>query len=668
MELNKNAESKHKEKNSNDLLIKIIDDINEIDISTIKNQRKRTFNNVMFSKTKKNSNIDELSKKTTLNDINIIKQELLSLVEPDKQNDSKEEYYSLNSKDDEIKSIKSGKYPFQKKSRKNFILKSEIYDLNKKEEKESFNILTDKDQKDNVNSINKINIILNNISSEPEYTKDEIKNKDNFNSKEINNIYENNNLIYNFNPNNQNEINKMKNKENNINNKEIIEEKPPKPKDNIDNNIYNRNQNTNNLNYNSLNYNNVNNINNMNYNSINYNNVNNINNYNYNTNIINYGYSYSPIFSYYNYYNINNNPQTNEQNLNDNRYFLYQFGKSCSIMNNDHQIKDDRYNDLTKSKSGCQLLKNKIIADPKYANENLLPSIKNSLKDISTNIFGSSMIQTLIGVLTPDNIDLFLFSIKDQILEICQTESGSRVMQTMIEKIKDNNILINKLIIYLKDNDLKKMFLSSYGHHFIKSYFTQIHNKEFTYFIYEIIYDNFLEIAKDKFGVCVIQKAFVESDEEDLNKLLQLTEENIDTLITHCFGNFLVQYIFIQIKNRYEFEQVFPLVKKIEEKLVDYCKEKYSSTALEKFFEKGDEKVNEHLIKYLLEFHKDEIIDILIHINGYYVIKKAMNIKNREIKVNLIKSIVNNMNRFEFGSKNSSIVSTFCKEFSEYSD
>ena len=51
---------------------------------------------------------------------------------------------------------------------------------------------------------------------------------------------------------------------------------------------------------------------------------------------------------------------------------------------------------------------------------------------------------------------------------------------------------------------------------------------------------------------------------------------------------------------------------------------------LEKFFEKGDEKVNDHLMQYLIDFHKDEIIDILIHINGFYVIKKSMNIRNKE--------------------------------------
>ena len=35
---------------------------------------------------------------------------------------------------------------------------------------------------------------------------------------------------------------------------------------------------------------------------------------------------------------------------------------------------------------------------------------------------------------------------------ISQTENGSRVMQSLIDKIKDNNILLNKLIYYLSND------------------------------------------------------------------------------------------------------------------------------------------------------------------------------------------------------------------------
>ena len=49
-----------------------------------------------------------------------------------------------------------------------------------------------------------------------------------------------------------------------------------------------------------------------------------------------------------------------------------------------------------------------------------------------------------------------------------------------------------------------------------------------------------------------------------------------------CFGNYLIQYIFIQLKNKFQFNTLFPLIKKLSENLIDFCKDKYSSSAIEK--------------------------------------------------------------------------------------
>ena len=173
-------------------------------------------------------------------------------------------------------------------------------------------------------------------------------------------------------------------------------------------------------------------------------------------------------------------------------YFNYNNNNNYNIpMNNIQYPCNNQYNDntniiyLTKTQSGCQTLKNKIISDSNYANEILFPNVINNLKEICKNFFGSSMIQTLLQVLKPENIDLFLIKISGDISEICLTESGSLVMQALIGKIKNNNNnLLNKLIFYLNNTDLKKIFKSTYGHHFFKYYLSVIHNEEFTNFIY----------------------------------------------------------------------------------------------------------------------------------------------------------------------------------------
>ena len=382
-------------------------------------------------------------------------------------------------------------------------------------------------------------------------------------------------------------------------------------------------------------------------------NQNNINYINYNINNIYLGYPLNQTNPYY-----NNNQMIYFQNANQeqNNNFI-----------NNNQTNYGQLHYLAKTQSGCQFLKNKIITDPKFANEILLPSIAKDLKDICTNILGGSMIQTLLEFLTPENIDLFLFSIKDQIKEICSTEPGSHVMQNLIRKIKDNSLLINKLIFYLNNSDLKAIFKSGYGHHFIKYYLSLIHKKELVYFIFNNIITNFIEIATDKFGVCVVQQSFSEFDGKEVDKLLKLTEKNINLLMKNCFGNYLIQFILLNLKNKFQnTNKIFPLIKKIQENLLDYCKDKYSAAVLEKILEKGEEKLKENLMNYLLNFHSNEIIDILVHPNGFYIIRKGMFIKNKSIKRQIIKAIIDNKNKKEFGCKEEYIINSFCKEFSGY--
>ena len=588
---------------------KIITNIIEIDLNAVKSKRKRSSSNAngndkskVWKLFKITSSADEYAFK------NIQRNKSFS------NNDT-----SLKLKENPRNSIKLNENNAKNKCRKNFVLKSELFELNKKQEKIRSPIFRDEGKDNNININN------NNFNYSPD---NQLEFEDNIkNMNKINNIKESNDksqekIISNFTQSDLNVKYPIQNINNNINYNEIKANESKKYFQNSGND-----------------------------NSINLNNSYNNNYINFNINNIYLGNNSIPSFPYYNYNtNINFNiPMNNNQNLpnaqlNDNNNIIY----------------------LTTTQSGCQMLKNKILSEPNYANEVLFQNILTNLKEICKNFCGSSMIQTLLQVLKVENIDLFLSKISGDIAEICLTEPRSLVMQALIGKIKDNNNLINKLIFYLNNIDLKAIFKSAYGHHFFKYYLSIIHNEEFTYFIYILICQNFVEIATDKFGVCIIQKAFGVFEKGRLDNLFKLTEQYFDLLIKHCFGNYLIQYIFIKLKNKFQFNQLFPLIKKLENNLVYFCKDKYASSVLEKFFEKGDEKINEYILNYLINFHSNEIIDIIIHPFGFYVIKKAMYINNKNIKQRIVKAIANNKSKIVSGSKNELIINSFCNEFSEF--
>ena len=111
---------------------------------------------------------------------------------------------------------------------------------------------------------------------------------------------------------------------------------------------------------------------------------------------------------------------------------------------------------------------------------------------------------------------------------------------------------------------------------------------------------------------------------------------------------------------------ILPIIQKIEENLVEYCKLKYSASVLEKCFERGIEKISLHFIQYLLDNHSNDIIYIAANQFGFFVIKKSLNIKNNEIKKNILNIIARDINKLQNNSKEKKLVFSLLKEFSSF--
>ena len=385
---------------------------------------------------------------------------------------------------------------------------------------------------------------------------------------------------------------------------------------------------------------------------------NNLNNINYMpNNYQNYqGNNFQPLL-YQNY------PDSANPNLNQ----YYNYNKMNTQYQNQYynNINRNNYVYLAKTQAGSKHLQEKILNDNDFINNILFPEIKNNLKEICMNIFGATTLAALLKKLSYENLNSFITLIKDDINDICLTEPGSHVIQSLIANILEYHLLLNKFIFYLNKKDIKKIFVSPYGNHVIRYYLSVVKTKEFTNFIYKFIYNNFLDIVKEKYGVCIIQSSLSEGDESTKKKIINLITENIEYIMQDQFGNYLIQYIFKKCIN-INFELLLPIIIKIEEKILFYCQFKYSGSVLEKCFEQGDDKIREHFINFLLEKHSSDIIYIAANKFGFYVIKKAFNIKNFETKKLILKIIKKDINKLKSNSKEIKLVHSLLKEFQEY--
>ena len=353
-------------------------------------------------------------------------------------------------------------------------------------------------------------------------------------------------------------------------------------------------------------------INNLNNNNMNNNiefNFNNINNLNKNANII-----------YNKRYNINYTSDSRKSiNIIPLNKSFYEYTDEELIQYAIPLIKDQ---------SGCRFLQDKIKNNQYFGNEQLFPKIKSNIKELGCDPFGNYFLQVLIEVLNYDNLNALLNLVKKEFTNLCICPHGTRVIQKMIEKVATIPELINKFIHNINMNDLGKICKSAYGNHIIQKFLTTIHNLESTKFIYDYIYNNFLEIAETKHGVCVIQKCVSEGNEIQRKKLYDLILKNFDKLIKDQFANYLIQYILINIKSKNQFFEIIPLIKKIEDNLLDYCKSKFSANVIEKCFESNENYIKEYILESLLNRYKDNIIEILLDPYGIYIIQKALKLNS----------------------------------------
>ena len=132
------------------------------------------------------------------------------------------------------------------------------------------------------------------------------------------------------------------------------------------------------------------------------------------------------------------------------------------------------------------------------------------------------------------------------------------------------------------------------------------------------------------------------------------------------YANFLIQFIFIKFETK--LDEILPIIHKIEINKIQYCKTKYSSSVIEKCFERGNQMISEHILKYIINNHSNSLIDIINNPYGFYILKKVRFNNNKNLKESLMKIIVNNIDEINKLSNANKIITCFSSEYKEFSD
>lgn len=73
-------------------------------------------------------------------------------------------------------------------------------------------------------------------------------------------------------------------------------------------------------------------------------------------------------------------------------------------------------------------------------------------------------------------------------------------------------------------------------------------------------------------------------------------------------------------------------------------------------------------LKYLLDNHSNSIMELLSNEYGFYIIKKSLYIKRKNLKEKLIKIIINNLDTLDDINTVNKIITSFSSEHKDFSD
>ena len=232
-----------------------------------------------------------------------------------------------------------------------------------------------------------------------------------------------------------------------------------------------------------------------------------------------------------------------------------------------------------------------------------------------------------------DRID-FLQKIENSIVKFSCDKIGTYPIQTIIENL--NSEIEKFILIKSIKGHIEELVYNPYGCHVLEKLLSCVEEKYIS-FIYSYIIDNFLRLAYNCNGICLVKKLLTFTDKKALqDKIKKIIKENAFGLIQHPYGNFVIQVI-IECWNDYK-EIIINLYKG---NFINLSLEKYASNVIERFIEKDEEILN-NFIDEIIESNR--ISEIMKSNFGNYVIQKVIKLSKNKYKNKIVFSAAKEIN------------------------
>jgi hypothetical protein len=293
-----------------------------------------------------------------------------------------------------------------------------------------------------------------------------------------------------------------------------------------------------------------------------------------------------------------------------------------------------KFEQIIRTHKGSRIFQNYLKNTHSDILHQIFLEIKNNLPELLKDNYANYFCKKFFDCLNQKDRIEYLNVIQKDLKYLAIDIIATYPIQGIIEQLGSK---AEKKIIHLGIKDSIVSFCYNvYGTHVLEkilSYFEDEYHKE----IIENICDNFIELAYNMNGICLVKKILLMTHKKELHiRLKKLVYDNALNLIVHQYGNYAVQII-IENWDEKDLEEILELYRN---KYVFLTNQKFSSNVIERILEKSEKNLENYINEICKGYSLNEILKNKF---GNFVIKKALDLSSGNLRKKLGDEIIENL-------------------------
>jgi hypothetical protein len=202
---------------------------------------------------------------------------------------------------------------------------------------------------------------------------------------------------------------------------------------------------------------------------------------------------------------------------------------------------EGKFMHLIKNYNGSKLLQVSLPNTEKAIISKIFLEISRYTSELLLDPYGNYFLQKLYPILNIEEKLNFLADIQNDILFISSNSVGNYSLQFLIEHLK-TDFEIDIFCSSFKNKDiLLKMIAENNSIHVLEKIAMVIPENKIS-FLYQFVIDNFMALATNQNGLCIVKKIILCAKSYYTQmKLQNLIMNNFNSLVQHSFGNHTIQ-------------------------------------------------------------------------------------------------------------------------------